>query len=140
MGESQSAGVIERCKSSQNIESCVGASHGNESPARRKDKMLAGGICCLPDEPVRCRRRREDAALMQSINAVAAWPKGQHTHSGFRREDPVHAGQASEREKVGTAIPSRSVCGDAELVNRGSGRHRARDGDQDTLTEHQKNP
>ena len=35
------------------------------------------------------------------------------------------------------AIPSRSVCGDAELVIRGSGRHRARNGDQDILSEHQ---
>ena len=45
----------------------------------------------------------------------------------------AHAGQASKREKMGTAIPSRSVCGDAELVVRGSGCHRAGDGDQDTL-------
>ena len=49
-------------------------------------------------------------------------------------------GQASEREKVGTAIPSWSVCGDAELVIRGSGRHRARNGDQDTLGEHRRIP
>ena len=55
-------------------------------------------------------------------------------------EGPVHAGQASERGKVGTAIPSRSVCGDAELVVRSSGCHRAGDGDQDTLSEDQKNP
>ena len=41
---------------------------------------------------------------------------------------------------MGTAIPSRSVCGDAELVVRSSGCHRAGDGDQDTLSEHQKNP
>ena len=40
----------------------------------------------------------------------------------------------------GTAIPSWSVCWLAELVVRGSGCHRARDGDQDTLSEHQKNP
>ena len=49
----------------------------------------------------------------------------------------MHAGQASERVKVGTAIPSWSVCGDAELVVRSSGCHRAGDGDQDTLSEHQ---
>ena len=35
--------------------------------------MLAGGICCVPDEQVRHWQRREDAA------AEAAWPKGQHT-------------------------------------------------------------
>ena len=40
---------------------------------------------------------------------------------------------ASKRRKMGAAIPSGSVCGDAELVVRGSGCHRARDGDQDTL-------
>ena len=39
---------------------------------------------------------------------------------------------------MGTAIPSWSVCGDAERVVRGSGCHRARDGDQDTLSEHKK--
>ena len=41
------------------------------------------------------------------------------------------------RRKMGTAIPSGSVCGDAELVVRGSGCHRARNSDQDTLGEHQ---
>ena len=57
--------------------------------------------------------------------AEAVWPKGQHTNSGVRGEDFVHAGQVSEREKMGTAIPVQSVCGDAELVVRGSGCHRA---------------
>ena len=41
---------------------------------------------------------------------------------------------------MGTTIPSWSVCGDAELVVRSSDCHRARGGDQDTLSEHQKNP
>ena len=105
---------------------------GTRVPARRKDIVLAGGICCVLDEQVRHRQRQKDAA------AEASWPKGRHTHSGIRREDFVHAGQASEREKVGTAVPSRSVCGDAELVIRGSCRHRARN-DQDTLGKHQEN-
>ena len=55
-------------------------------------------------------------------------------------EDFVHAGQANKRGNMGTAIPSCRVCGDAELVVRSSGCHRARDGDQDTLSERQKNP
>ena len=39
------------------------------------------------------------------------------------------------RRKVGSAIPSQGVRGDAELVVGGSGCHRARNGDQDTLSE-----
>ena len=96
--------------------------------------MLAGGILCTPDEPVRRRQRREDAA------SEAAWPKGQHTSSGIRGEDFVHASQASKRGKMGTAVPPLSVCWHAELVVRGSGCHRARDDDQDTLGKHQENP
>ena len=45
--------------------------------------------------------------------------------------------QASERRKVGAAIPLRSVCWYAELVVRGSGCHRAGTGDQDKVGEHQ---
>ena len=37
------------------------------------------------------------------------WAKGQHTDPGIWREDFVHAGQASKRRKVGTALPSWSV-------------------------------
>ena len=66
--------------------------------------------------------------------------KRQHTCSGIWREGSVHAGQASKREKVGTAIPSPSFCGDAELIIRGCGRHRAKNGDQDTLGELWENP
>ena len=80
---------------------------------------------------MRHRQRRKDPA------AEAAWPKGQHTYSGIRREDSVHAGHASERVKMGTAIPSWSVCGDAELVIRGSGCHGAGISDQDKVGEHQ---
>ena len=40
----------------------------------------------------------------------------------------------------GTAIPSWSVRGDAELVVRSSGCHPAGDGDQHTLSEYQENP
>ena len=68
-----------RGRSGQNVESCVGASHWNQSPARRKDTVLAGGICCVPDEQLQHRQRRKDAA------AEAAWPKGQHTCSGIRK-------------------------------------------------------
>ena len=37
---------------SQNTEGCAGASQWDQNPARRKDTMLAGGICCIPDEQV----------------------------------------------------------------------------------------
>ena len=40
---------------------------------------------------------------------------------------------------MGTANPSGSVCCHAELVVRGNGCHRARTGDQDTLSERQEN-
>ena len=79
-----------RCRPGQDTEGCVGASHRNQSPARRKDIVLAGGICSVLDEQVRHRQPRKDGT------AEAAWPKGQHTHSGIRRDDPAHAGQASE--------------------------------------------
>ena len=71
-----------------------------QSPARRKDIVLAGGVCSTPDEQVRHRQGRKDTAAKTTL------AKGQHTHSGIRREDPVHAGQASQRRRVGTAIPS----------------------------------
>ena len=99
--------------------------------ARRKDIVLAGGVCGIPDEKVRHWQRRKD------VDSEAARPKGQHTHAGIRREDFVHACQTSKRRKVGTAIPSRSVRGDAELVVGGSGCHRARNGDQVPCSEHQ---
>ena len=45
----------------------------------------------MPDEQVRHRQRRIDAAA----NTTRA--KGQHTDSGVWRKDPVHARQTSER-------------------------------------------
>ena len=139
VGESQSNGMIERAaglvgRPGQNTEGCARASHWDQSPARRKDTVLPGGICCVPDEQVRHRQRRKDTAT------EAARPMGQHTHPGIRREDSVFASQASKRRKVGTAIPSRSVRGGAELVVGGSSCHRARNSDQDTLSERQENP
>ena len=40
------------CRSGQNTESSAGTSKRGRSPARRKDTLLAGGICCVPDEQV----------------------------------------------------------------------------------------
>ena len=48
---SSSAVCEARCRSGQNTEGCTGTSHGDHSPARRKDIVLAGGICCLLGEP-----------------------------------------------------------------------------------------
>ena len=50
VGESQSNGIIERavepcCRSGQDTEGCIGASHWGQRPARRKDIVLAGGVC-----------------------------------------------------------------------------------------------
>ena len=101
-----------RCRPGQDTESCTGASHGDQSIARRKDIVLADGVCGIPDEPVRCRQRREDAA------SEAAWPKGEHTDAGVWRKDPVHARQTSKRGKVEAAVPPRSVCWHAELTHR----------------------
>ena len=54
-------------------------------------------------------------------------------------EDLAHAGQASTRRKVGTAIPSWSIRWNAELVVGSSGCHRARSRDQNTCGERQEN-
>ena len=40
------------CWQGQNTEGRAGASHWDQGPARRKDTLLAGGICCVPDEQV----------------------------------------------------------------------------------------
>ena len=106
----------------------------SQSPARRKDTVLAGGIRCISDEQMRRRQRRKDAA------AEAARPKGQHSDPGIWREGPIHARQVSERRKVGTAVPPRSVCWNAQFVVKGSGCHRAGTGVQDTHGQRLKNP
>ena len=103
----------------------------SQSAARRKDIVLAGGVCGIPDEQVRHRQRRKDTA------AKTTRAKGQHTDSGVWRRDPVFALQTSERRKVGAAVPPRSVCWRAELTVRGSGCHRAGTGDQDKVGKHQ---
>ena len=138
-GESQSSGIIERAVGlvagqARTLKAALEHRMGTRVPPDAKILCWLVGNCCVPDEQVRRRQRRKDAATQ------TAWPKGQHTYSGMRRKDFVHASQASKRVNMGTAIPSQSVCGDAELVVRGSGCHRARDGDQDTPSEHQENP
>ena len=136
--ESQSNGIIERAVGlvagqDRTLKAALEHRIGTRVPARHRHTVLAGGICCVPDEQVRHRQRRTP---LQRLHG-----RGDNTPIlEFRREDSAHAGHASERVKMGTAIPSPSVCGDAELVIRGSGRHRARNGDQDTLNEHQENP
>ena len=117
-----------RCRLGQDIEGCAGTPHRSRCAGLVE-------IRCISDEQIQRRQCLKDAA------AKTAWTKGQHTHPGIRREDPVHARQVSERRKVGTAIPSWSVRWNAQFVVRGSGcRHRARNGNQDTHSQHQKNP
>ena len=70
-----------------------------------------------------------DVHLLANVFAIINVPS-----SEYMPANPARGGE------MGTAIPSPSVCGDAELVFRGSGRHRARNGDQDTLSERQENP
>ena len=92
-----------------------------------------GGVCGVL-EHVRHRQGRKDTT------SKTTRAKGQHIDPGVWRKDPVHAGQASERRKVGAAIAPRSVRWYAELVVRGSGCHRAGTGDQDKVGEHQETP
>ena len=61
--------------------------HGGESPARRKDIVLVGGVCGILDEQVRHRQGRKDTA------AKTTRAKGQHTDPGVWRKDPVHAAE-----------------------------------------------
>ena len=61
LGEGQSNGIIERAaelvgRPGKNAESCTGTPHRSQSPARRKDIVLAGGIRFISDE--RMRRRQ----------------------------------------------------------------------------------
>ena len=106
---------VRASQSNGNIERAVGlvagqASHLDQSPSQRKETVLANGIRSVFWD-------RKDTA------AQTAWTTG---HLG---EDLVFARQASKRSEVGTAISSWSVCWTVELV-RGSGRHRAKAGDQ----------
>ena len=115
-----------RCRPGQDTEGCTGAPHRGQSPARRKDIVLVGGVCGILDEQVRRRQGRKDTV------AKTAQAKGQHTRNpGVWRKDPVHVRQTSERRTVGAAVPPRSVRRHAELIVRGSGCHRAGTGDQD---------
>ena len=99
MGENQSNGIIERAVGlvagqartlKAALEHCIGT---RVPPDARISCWLVE--FAAPDEQVRRRQRRKDAV------AEAARPKGHHTDSGIRREDPVHASQASKREKSG---------------------------------------
>ena len=115
VGSSNVLGDSTRGWSGQNTAGCAGASQWDQSSARRKVSVPAGEVRC--DEQVRRGQRRKDTV------SQTAWTTGQHT-------DPAR--QATKRRKVGTAIPSWSVCWHAVLVVRGSGRLRARAGDQHT--------
>ena len=128
VGESQSKGIIERA---------VGLVAGQ---ARTLKSAPARILCWLVEFAAYLMNRCDIGSGGKKAAAETAWPEGQNAHPGIRRQGPVHAGQASQRGKMGTAISSWSVCGNAELVITGSGRHRARNGDQDTLGKHQEDP
>ena len=123
VGESQSNGIIERAVglvAGQATEGRTAAPHGSQSLARRKDIVLVGGFCGILDEQARHRQGRKDTA------AKTSRAKGQHTDPGVGRKYLAHTRQqARKRRKVGAAVPPRSVCWHAELVVKGSGRHRA---------------
>lgn len=105
-----------RCWPGQDTEGCTGAPHRGQSPARRKDTVLVGGVCGVLDEQVRHRQGQKDTA------AKTTRAKRQHTDPGVWRQDPVRARQTSERRKVGPAVPPV---------------HQAGTGDQDKVGEHQ---
>ena len=99
-----------RCLPGQGTEGRIGAPHGGQSPARRKDIVLVGGVCGILDEQVRHRQGRKDTA------AKTARAKGQHTDPGVWRKDPVHARQTSGMRKVGAAVPPRSNSSSEAVV------------------------
>ena len=96
--------------------------------------MLVGGVCCVLDEerfdigsdgktPLqRVHGRRDNTPILEFGEKILYMPS-----------KPPRGGKWEPRFHPG-------VCWDAECVVRGSGCHRASDGDQDTLGEHLKNP
>ena len=132
VGESQSNGVFERA-----VGLMAGQARTLKAALEHRICVRApldAGVRCVFDEQMRHRPRRKDT------DTHTAWTKGQHAESGIWCEDVVHACQNSKKRKVGSTILSWIVRSNAELVVRGSGCHRARTGDQDTLGERQGNP
>ena len=96
---SPSVGDIQRKKASpgQNTANCIGASYRSSKP------RLMQRILCWLVQLAACLMNRCDIGSDRKDAATqSAWTKGQHSDSGIRREDPVHAGQARERGGSGT--------------------------------------
>ena len=140
MGESQSNGVIERA---------VGlvADQARTLKAALEHRM---GTRVPPDARILCWLV-EFAAYLIWTGAMSAATGGRRFRGcmaegitplilDFGEKILYSLAKPARGRKLGTAIPSWSVRGDAELVVRSSGCHLARNGDQDTLSEHQKIP
>ena len=78
-----------RCRPGQCNEGRTGAPHRGQSPARRKDIALAGGVCGIPDEQVRHRQRRKDNAAKSTRATHGFWilEKGSCTCPPNQREE-----------------------------------------------------
>ena len=99
MGESQSNGIIERAVGlvagqARTLKAALEHRIGVKVPLDARILCLAGAVLCVSDEQVRHRQRRKDTA------AQTTRTKGQHTDSGIRGEDLVHACQ-THRATVG---------------------------------------
>ena len=103
-------------RSGQNTEGCAGATHWDQSPPRRKDTVLAGGIRCVLDEQVRHRQRRKDTAAREFMAERT-------THRSWNLERRSCTCQPSqpEEEKWEPRFHPGVFCWHAELVVRGSG-------------------
>ena len=81
-----------RCPPGQDTEGCIGASHGSQSPARRKDIVFVGGVCGILNEQVRHRQGRKDTV------AKTTRAKGQHTDPGTIRHMPAKPARGGKWE------------------------------------------
>ena len=81
-----------RGRPGRNAEGCAGASHWDQSPARRKDTVLPGGTRCVQNW---CdRQRRKDTA------ALTAWTKKQHTDPEIWRKDLAQEEESGNRDSI----------------------------------------
>ena len=134
VGESQSNGVTERA---------VGLVAGQVRTLEAALEHRAG-TRIPPDARILCWLVEFAAYLMNRCDGGSDGKTPLQRLHGRRDNTPIlefgektwyMLAKPARRGQMGTAIPSRSVCGDAELVVGSSGCHRARDGDQDTLGE-----
>ena len=104
------ARVGARCQSRQDTDGYTGASHGDQSPARRKVIVLAGGMCGIPDEQVRHRQRRKDTA------AKTSRAKGQHADPEVWPSKPARGGRWEPRFHPGVCVGILNSSSEAVVV------------------------